>query len=275
MDIKDVKTAELVKKYNFKFSKSLGQNFLIDDSVPRDIVAGAEVDSEDLVIEIGPGVGTLTAQLLKKAKKVVAIELDNDLIPILEQELGDNPNFTLIHNDALKVDFNEVIGEEKSVKLVANLPYYVTTPIIVKLLKDGYNFDNQWNWEVEPCNTAFAYFNDEKFIKEYTKASIEFMENAKVDDNRITNMVFAEQRIISMVADKMNLKIYEMETLDRLLSGKQKNYTHLWGYKRILNIDDTLRRQFCQKIIKRIIKDFPEYKSMLRNIQQISTKYNI
>ena len=140
MDIKDVKTAELVKKYNFKFSKSLGQNFLIDDSVPRDIVAGAEVNSEDLVIEIGPGVGTLTAQLLKKAKKVVAIELDNDLIPILEQELGDNPNFTLIHNDSLKVDFNEVIGEEKSVKLVANLPYYVTTPIIVKLLKDGYNF---------------------------------------------------------------------------------------------------------------------------------------
>ena len=140
MDIKDVKTAELVKKYNFKFSKSLGQNFLVDDSVPRDIVLGAEVNEEDLVIEIGPGVGTLTVQLLKKAKKVVAIELDNDLIPILTQELGENPNFTLIHNDALKVDFNEIIGEERSVKLVANLPYYVTTPIIVKLLKDGYNF---------------------------------------------------------------------------------------------------------------------------------------
>lgn len=140
MEIKDVKTAELVKKYNFKFSKSLGQNFLIDDSVPRDIVSGAEVDENDLVIEIGPGVGTLTAQLLNKAKKVVAIELDNDLIPILTQEIGDNPKFTLIHNDALKVNFNEVIGEEKSVKLVANLPYYVTTPIIVKLLKEKYNF---------------------------------------------------------------------------------------------------------------------------------------
>ncbi|MBE6053442.1 MAG: 16S rRNA (adenine(1518)-N(6)/adenine(1519)-N(6))-dimethyltransferase RsmA [Clostridium sartagoforme] len=140
MDIKDVKTAELVKKYNFKFSKSLGQNFLVDDSVPKDIVLGAEVDENDLVIEIGPGVGTLTAQLLNKAKKVVAIELDNDLIPILTQEIGDNPKFTLIHNDALKVNFNEVIGEEKSVKLVANLPYYVTTPIIVKLLKEGYNF---------------------------------------------------------------------------------------------------------------------------------------
>ncbi|GAA0819938.1 16S rRNA (adenine(1518)-N(6)/adenine(1519)-N(6))-dimethyltransferase RsmA [Clostridium tertium] len=140
MEIQDIKTAELVKKYNFKFSKSLGQNFLIDDSVPRDIVAGAEVDENDLVIEIGPGVGTLTAQLLNKAKKVVAIELDNDLIPILNQEIGNNPKFTLIHKDALKVNFNEIIGEEKSVKLVANLPYYVTTPIIVKLLKEGYNF---------------------------------------------------------------------------------------------------------------------------------------
>ncbi|WP_460292962.1 16S rRNA (adenine(1518)-N(6)/adenine(1519)-N(6))-dimethyltransferase RsmA [Clostridium tertium] len=140
MEIQDIKTAELVKKYNFKFSKSLGQNFLIDDSVPRDIVAGAEVDENDLVIEIGPGVGTLTAQLLNKAKKVIAIELDNDLIPILNQEIGDNPKFILIHKDALKVNFNEIIGEEKSVKLVANLPYYVTTPIIVKLLKEGYNF---------------------------------------------------------------------------------------------------------------------------------------
>ena len=140
MDIKNIKTAELVKKYNFKFSKSLGQNFLIDDSVPRDIVSGAEVCKDDLVIEIGPGVGTLTAQLLNTAKRVVAIELDNDLIPILSQELGDNPNFTLIHNDALKVDFNEIIGEEKSVKLVANLPYYVTTPIIARLLKEDYKF---------------------------------------------------------------------------------------------------------------------------------------
>ena len=82
MDLKDIKTQELVKKYNFKFSKSLGQNFLIDDSVLEDIVNGAEVNGEDFVIEIGPGVGTLTAQLLMKAKKVTSIELDNDLIPM-------------------------------------------------------------------------------------------------------------------------------------------------------------------------------------------------
>jgi len=140
MDLKDIKTQELVKKYNFKFTKSLGQNFLVDDSVLSDIVNGAEVNEEDFIIEIGPGVGTLTAQLLMKAKRVTAIELDNDLIPILQEELGANENFDLIHKDALKVDFNELIGDEKSVKLVANLPYYVTTPIILKLLKDGYNF---------------------------------------------------------------------------------------------------------------------------------------
>ena len=138
--MKDIKTRDLVEKYDFKFSKALGQNFLVDDSVLTDIVNGADVNEEDLVIEIGPGVGTLTAQILKRAKRVVAIELDNDLIPILMEELGDEQKFQLIHNDALKVDFNEVIGDEKSVKLVANLPYYVTTPIIAKLLKDGYNF---------------------------------------------------------------------------------------------------------------------------------------
>ncbi|ASW42031.1 16S rRNA (adenine(1518)-N(6)/adenine(1519)-N(6))-dimethyltransferase RsmA [Clostridium isatidis] len=140
MNLQDVKTSELVKKYNFKFTKSLGQNFLVDTSVPRDIVEGAEVSDDDLVIEIGPGVGTLTAQLLNRAKRVVAIELDDKLIPILQNEIGNNPKFELIHEDALKVDFNKIIGDEENVKLVANLPYYVTTPIIIKMLKEGYNF---------------------------------------------------------------------------------------------------------------------------------------
>lgn len=135
-------TKDIVKKYGFKFTKSLGQNFLIDDTVLMDIVEGAEVNKEDLVIEIGPGVGTLTRELLKKAKRVVSIELDSDLIPILEEELKEFDNFQLIHKDALKVDFNEIIGEEKSVKVVANLPYYVTTPIIAKLLTGNYKFDS-------------------------------------------------------------------------------------------------------------------------------------
>ncbi len=140
MNLKNIKTEELVKKYNFKFSKRLGQNFLIDDSVLQAIIDGADVNNEDFIIEIGPGVGTLTVKLLKKAKEVVSIELDDNLIPILEKELEEYKNFELIHNDALKINFNDIIGSKKNVKLVANIPYYVTTPIIVKLLKGGYNF---------------------------------------------------------------------------------------------------------------------------------------
>lgn len=136
----DNNTREIVEKYKFKFSKSLGQNFLIDDTVLDDILIGSEINEEDFVIEIGPGVGTLTRVMLPRAKKVTAIELDSDLIPILIEELNEFSNFQLIHNDALKVDFNEIIGDEKSVKLIANLPYYVTTPIIAKLLTGGYNF---------------------------------------------------------------------------------------------------------------------------------------
>ena len=140
MDIRNYSTQEIVKKYNFKFSKSLGQNFLHDESVLDSIVDGAGVCKDDLIIEIGPGVGSLTAKLLQKAGNVVSIELDNDLIPILQNELSQEQNFTLIHKDALKVDFNEIIKDHESVKLVANLPYYVTTPIIIKLLKEEYNF---------------------------------------------------------------------------------------------------------------------------------------
>jgi 16S rRNA (adenine1518-N6/adenine1519-N6)-dimethyltransferase len=133
---------DIVRKYGFKFSKGLGQNFLIDDSVLKDIVDSANIDKDDLVIEIGPGVGTLTKELLKKAKKVCAIELDSDLIPILNEELKEYNNFELIHKDALKTDFKELIGEELNTKLVANLPYYVTTPIISKLIKENYNFES-------------------------------------------------------------------------------------------------------------------------------------
>ena len=132
--------SEVAKKYDFRFKKGLGQNLLIDDSVLDDIVDGAEFNEEDFIIEIGPGFGTLTRALLRRAKKVCSIELDETLFPILKEELKDFNNFELIHKDALKVNFNELMGDEKSVKLVANLPYYLTTPIIVNLLTGDYDF---------------------------------------------------------------------------------------------------------------------------------------
>lgn len=165
----DVKTQELVKKYNFRFSKSLGQNFLIDDSVLEDIVEGAEVSEEDLVIEIGPGVGTLTRELIKKAKRVVAIELDSNLIPILTEEIGNEEKFSLIHNDALKVNFDEIMAGEKSVKLVANLPYYVTTPIIAKLLNEGYKFKSL---TIMIQKEVAERMNSEPNCKEYGSISV-------------------------------------------------------------------------------------------------------
>lgn len=135
-------TTDIVKKYGFKFTKSLGQNFLVDRGVLQDIVLGSDISLEDWVIEIGPGVGTLTRELLSAAKRVTAIELDSELLPILTEELKDFDNFELIHKDALKVNFHELIGEEQHVKVVANLPYYVTTPVISMLLKSEIKFDS-------------------------------------------------------------------------------------------------------------------------------------
>lgn len=129
-------TKELVEKYKFRFTKSLGQNFLIDNTVLEDIIDGAEITKDDYIIEIGPGVGTLTKELLQRARRVTSIELDSKLIPILEAELSSYENFELVNKDALKVDYSELIGDEENVKVVANLPYYVTTPIIVNLLSD-------------------------------------------------------------------------------------------------------------------------------------------
>lgn len=133
-------TRDIVNKYGFRFSKKLGQNFLIDDSVLEDILDSSNVSNKDLIIEIGPGVGTLTRELLKRAEVVYAVELDLNLVPILQEELKDFSNFKLIHGDALKVDFNEIIGDRDNVKFVANLPYYVTTPIISRILNENYNF---------------------------------------------------------------------------------------------------------------------------------------
>ncbi|AOT70272.1 16S rRNA (adenine(1518)-N(6)/adenine(1519)-N(6))-dimethyltransferase RsmA [Geosporobacter ferrireducens] len=133
------KTKEIVRKYGFKFSKSLGQNFLIDENILNKIIDGAEVTKEDLVMEIGPGIGTLTQALADQAKKVVAVEIDKSLLPILAETLRESKNVTVVNADVLKLDLHQLIQKEfegAPVKVIANLPYYVTTPIIMKFLED-------------------------------------------------------------------------------------------------------------------------------------------
>ena len=132
------RTAEILKKYNFNFQKKFGQNFLIDSNVLKRIVKGAQVTKEDVVLEIGPGIGTMTQYLAESAKKVLAIEIDSKLIPILEDTLSDYDNVRIIHQDVLKVDLEALAEEEnegRGFKVVANLPYYITTPIIMGLFE--------------------------------------------------------------------------------------------------------------------------------------------
>lgn len=132
-------TKEVVNKHNFKFSKSLGQNFLIDDNVIDRILEGARLSETDRIIEVGPGIGTLTREMGKVAENVVAIEIDKTLIPILKETLADLDNVEVVNEDILKVDVQGLINEKLNggpVKLVANLPYYITTPIVMKFLEE-------------------------------------------------------------------------------------------------------------------------------------------
>ena len=130
----------LLKKHGFGFSKSLGQNFIIDEYVCPQMAECLDSNSETAVIEVGPGIGGLTKELCKTSGKVVSIELDKRLYPILGETLGEFDNFELVEGDALKLDFNKLIGEQLSgyeeVKFCANLPYYITSPLIMKLLEE-------------------------------------------------------------------------------------------------------------------------------------------
>ena len=138
------KTKEIINKYDFAFKKNFGQNFLTDQFVLDKIIASANILEEDIVIEIGPGIGTLTSCLAKKAKKVIAVEIDKTLIPILEDTLSNYNNIEIINEDILKVDIKKIAEENKghNIKVVANLPYYITTPIIMNILENRLPINN-------------------------------------------------------------------------------------------------------------------------------------
>ena len=131
-------TIEVLQKYQFTFQKKFGQNFLIDTSVLEKIVSAAQVAKEDRVLEIGPGIGTMTQYLAERAREVVAVEIDRNLIPVLQDTLSGYDNVTLVNDDILKVDIRKQVKEKnggRPIRVVANLPYYITTPIIMALLE--------------------------------------------------------------------------------------------------------------------------------------------
>lgn len=132
-------TIETIKKYEFAFQKKFGQNFLIDEHVIDKILRAADITKDDVVLEIGPGFGTMTQYMAERAKEVIAVEIDNNLIPILQETLADYDNVTIINDDILKVDLNALAKEKNNgapFKVVANLPYYITTPIIMGIFEN-------------------------------------------------------------------------------------------------------------------------------------------
>lgn len=141
-------TKFIIKKYNVSANKNLGQNFLIDQDVIDAIINASEISADDLIIEIGPGLGTLTKFLIEKAGNVIAVELDKKMVQILNDRFINNDNFEIINEDILKIDLNKIIKAKKeekglkSAKIVANLPYYITTPIVMNLLENELDLES-------------------------------------------------------------------------------------------------------------------------------------
>ena len=163
---------EIKEKYGFRLTKSLGQNFLTDKNIIDQIIEGAGIEENDLVIEIGPGIGVITYEASLEARKVIAIEIDKNLIPILAETLADRDNIEIVNSDVLKTDVNALITKAReedpaieNVRIIGNLPYYITTPIIMKLLEDGVEADSMTvmmqkevadRIKANPCTKAYG-----------------------------------------------------------------------------------------------------------------------
>ena len=166
-------------------------------------------------------------------------------------------------------------GKIKALKK-QNVPcIMIDTDFIVwkSLKKKGYNIDRKFNWQVKPFNTALAYINDKKFLDFYTESSLNFMKNLIDSEDRLINMVFAEQRMFSMCAEKLNLQPKELMPLEELSKSKQEYFTHVWGLKDIMRKDFNVRKRFCKRCIERIIDDFPQYEKNIADMKVLKHYY--
>lgn len=205
---------EIIDLYDFKFKKSLGQNFLIDKNFVDKIIDIADIENEN-VLEIGPGIGTITYEMAKTAKKVLAVEIDENLIPILQQNLEEFSNVKVINQDILKVDLKKLIEEEfnnQSFKVVSNLPYYITTPIIELLITSNFPCkDMTIMVQKEVAQRMVASAND----KDYSSLSVfvKFYSDAKILVN-LPKTVFIPQPKIDSSILNLKLRIYD-ENVDQ------------------------------------------------------------
>ena len=203
-------TKTIMKKYNIKANKSLGQNFLINDEVIENIVKSSDLSKEDLVIEIGPGLGTLTKRLLEEAGKVLCVELDKKMINILQDRFVENAKFEVINEDILKVNLNQIIKENKkdnnikNVKIVANLPYYITTPIIMKLLEEKLEIESITVMIQKEVADRLIEIPGEKNTGAITYTVYYYCESEKIME--VPNSSFIPEPEVTSEVIKMNLR---------------------------------------------------------------------
>lgn len=249
----------IMEKYGFNFSKKLGQNFLIDNNVIENICIQSDVNEKEGIIEIGPGIGVLSYELCKRAKKVLLIELDKRLIPILEENLEEFQNKKIIQGDVLNVDLKKIIEEEftskgiETVKVVANLPYYITTPIIMKLLEEGLDIDSiivmiqkevaerlvsePGKKEYGSITVSIKYYSDPSIVLNVPNSV--FMPRPKVDSSVVRIKIKKEKDVL------LTDKEFFFKVIKAAFGQRRKTLLNT-----LSNLDSDLEKQKIKKILE-------------------------
>lgn len=247
-------TKYILNKYNAHANKGYGQNFLIDQSIISEILEKANVNKDDLIIEIGPGLGNLTSPLLENAGKVICIELDPKMITILKDRFSLYKNFELINEDVLKVDLKKLIEENsnfKSAKVVANLPYYITTPIIMKLLEDKLNLENITVMVQKEVAQRLADKPGGKEVGSITY-SINYYTNPEIIIDVPRSSFIPAPNVDSAVIKLDVLKKTKIEVLDEKLFFKVIKFAFLQKRKTLINSisnSGLVSKEFLEKIL--------------------------
>ena len=261
MDLRE-ETIAILNKYGLRANKKLGQNFLINESIIYDIVKKANVTKEDVVIEIGPGLGSLTKELINNAKKVIAIELDPNMIDILKSRFGIFDNFEVIYGDVLKIDLEELIKGYDSVKVVANLPYYITTPIIMKLLEDKLKIKSitvmvqkevgericatHKDKEYGAITVSVQYYSEPQIIIDVPKEK--FLPAPEVD-SCVIRLDMREKPLVSLKDEKLFFRLVKgaftqrRKTINNSLTCSGKSKEEIMAALNKLGIDSKLRAE--------------------------------
>ncbi len=266
-----VRTRAIIQKHGFRFKKSLGQNFLIDDGTLQQITGAAELSPRDLVVEIGPGIGTLTERLAEVSGQIIVVEIDQNLLPILQETLSNWKNVRVYLGDILKINLDQLVLEKsegqfgpggKRYKVVANLPYYITTPIVMKLLEEGYHLESMvimvqkevaermvappGGKEYGALSVAVQYYSRSEIVTRVPKGA--FLPPPEVE-SAVVKLIKRNEPAVSVTSETMFFRVVKAAfaqrrktLLNALVNGGFGIEKHKWGeLLSRLNIDGQRR----------------------------------